>query len=324
MANDILKLYPQYSTQTSDRRKQNLAVEFDRRSGFDRRAQQRPVLDESIKKDLFKINSTVEDTFASFNKNSAAMSAQNKNREIWSLLLSPIPFARRILNIDNNAKDENPVKAAGIGAIAALNVKEDARDLLGIIGRTKSNATEGFHSKYSFFLGTPLENCLTKTDLGLSIRRRLDGTLCDTKLGHKILDVFNIKKQSGVVTKEIHHLNNKLETVTRIYNQYDGSKIAKLIARTLDRIPKLSVIVALALELPSLIKAKAEDKPKQAVNSTLSVICSVGFGALFSALLAPIHPALPVMGLGIGYYVGNKIAKAIGFKLDNNVKSDAG
>ena len=54
----ISGLYPQYQ-RSSDRRQQNIPVAVDRRSGTDRRSEDRVVLDKQLTKDIFEVKSKV-------------------------------------------------------------------------------------------------------------------------------------------------------------------------------------------------------------------------------------------------------------------------
>ena len=54
----ISSLYPQYQ-RNQDRRQQNIPVAVDRRSGVDRRSQDRVVLDTQLTKDIFEVKSKV-------------------------------------------------------------------------------------------------------------------------------------------------------------------------------------------------------------------------------------------------------------------------
>ena len=54
----ISSLYPQYQ-RNQDRRQQNIPVAVERRSGVDRRSQDRVVLDTQLTKDIFEVKSKV-------------------------------------------------------------------------------------------------------------------------------------------------------------------------------------------------------------------------------------------------------------------------
>lgn len=329
MESNLLKLYPTQLV-SSDRRQSNIPVEIERRSGKDRRAEQRLTLKSDLKDDITKVKTNFDKIYVSFkeydtlSKSSPAYYAsiiKNKktktNKELINLALSPIPMARRIVNIDNNEEDHNIFKAIGLAAIAFINLKEDLRDIMSIFGKTKSHAPDGYYSKYGFFVGTSAEGRLQKSEWGRSILK-LDRTMGETVFDNLIKNKLKVNVTREKFNKEINHIGGKAEKVLRRHVKLEGNKIGKLITLTLYRIPILSLFIVGILETPSIIKAKKNTKLKQATNSALNVVLGIGVGAFFSALLAPINPALPVMGLGVGYYVGGKIAKAIGFKLNTN------
>ena len=54
----VNRLYPQYQ-RSQDRRQQNIPVAVDRRSGKDRRSEDRVVLDKQLTKDIFEVKSKV-------------------------------------------------------------------------------------------------------------------------------------------------------------------------------------------------------------------------------------------------------------------------
>ncbi len=56
--NKIASLYPQYRS-SEDRRKQNIPVAIERRSGFDRRSSDRVVMDKQLTKDIFEVKSKI-------------------------------------------------------------------------------------------------------------------------------------------------------------------------------------------------------------------------------------------------------------------------
>lgn len=58
MINNITSLYPQYQY-NGDRRQNNIPVAVDRRSGTDRRTQDRVVLDTKLTKDIFEVKGQV-------------------------------------------------------------------------------------------------------------------------------------------------------------------------------------------------------------------------------------------------------------------------
>lgn len=333
MSDNLLKLYPQTQATTADRRQQSISVDFERRSGKDRRLEQRKNLAPEIKNDVNKVKTRFDEVYAAFKEYDNLTKPTNDyfsknlpsktqkiqiNKELIDLALSPIPMARRLVNIENNKESDNKFKVLGLLAIAATNVKEDLRDLMTIFGRAKSEAPKGYYTKYGFLVGTTIEEKLQKAKNGKAILK-LDKTIGETVFDNFIKNTLKVKITRQKFNKEITHLNGNVEKVIRRHIQIEGGgKIAKLIALSLYRIPKLSVIAAALLEIPTILKTKNKDKLKQITNSALSVGLGISCGAICSALLAPISPALPVIGLGVGYYIGNKLSKTIGFKINAN------
>ena len=333
MTDNLLKLYPNQPTPLKDRRQSSVPVDVDRRSGADRRADSRMNLQPGLQKDVVQIKSKMDELYTAFkgydieqnknidyyknflnNKTPQKASPAIKN-EVLDFALSSIPFARRIVNIDKNNKEDNKVKATGLTLIALTNVAEDLRDILTIFGKVKSTAPKDYYSKYGFFVGTSIEDNLQKKSWGKKILQ-LDRTVGDLDITKRVLRRLGFRYDRKHFDKEIQHLNGKMEVFDRRYVKFFGNRFRKTIGLALYRIPLLSVGVAALLELPNIIKAKKGNKGKQAANSVMSVVLSATTGALLSAALAPINPVLPILGLGAGYYIGGKIAKAIGFKLN--------
>ena len=65
---DVNRLYPQYSV-SSERRKQNISVPFERRSGNDRRAEERVAMDANLTRDIFEVRNSISELHKSTQKN---------------------------------------------------------------------------------------------------------------------------------------------------------------------------------------------------------------------------------------------------------------
>jgi tetrahydromethanopterin S-methyltransferase subunit F len=224
--------------------------------------------------------------------------------------------ARRIVNIKNNKDGDNPIKAVGLTAIAAINAKEDIRDLLSIVGNVKSKAPKDYYAKYGFFVGTTVEEVLKKFDPDFKFLKSTDITVGEWPIIIKLFDKLKINPDIATAEKTVKHILKQEEALVRNYVHLEGgTKVTRLIGYALHRMPQLSLLTSGLLELPSVFKAKKKDKLKQVINSTLNVICGATFGAFFSASVAILVPkmiGLPIMALGVGYYLGSKIAKALG------------
>lgn len=289
----VLKLYSQFS-QLIDRRQESESVENDRRSGIDRRVN----IDSSLRQDLKQVT----DTFKAY---------VPQNNSVIEGALNTIPTTRRLVNVKDN-KDNNKVKAAGLGLIGLINAKEDLRDLMSIIGRSKSEAPEGYFALYKFFAGSFLERPLENTDIGMFILHKLDKPIADTEIGRIIQSKLDVKEEREIFQKQIKFPFNKKEIIIREYIKHDGSFIGKLVCLSMNRATKLGLLFMSLLELPAIYKsAKEKGDYSQITKSIVNVASCTICGALGSALLSLItcgHPASSVIGLGLGLFVGNKLS----------------
>lgn len=57
---DVNRLYPQYSV-SSERRKQSISVPFERRSGTDRRSEERVSMDTNLTRDIFEVRNSISE-----------------------------------------------------------------------------------------------------------------------------------------------------------------------------------------------------------------------------------------------------------------------
>ena len=129
-------------------------------------------------------------------------------------------------------------------------------------------------------------------------------------------------KAMKYVQKKCSKNHIKIETVKRKSVKYTGALSRRLLGYALDRIPVLSIVVAALLEIPAITEAvKERDDKKQIVKSGLSLSLSISIGALLSAagamasFIPIIGPALPIIGLGVGFFLGNTAAKKINEKI---------
>ncbi|MDD3012071.1 MAG: hypothetical protein PHC34_00010 [Candidatus Gastranaerophilales bacterium] len=322
--------------QKTDRRQQSLSVENERRSGADRRSGvdrrlQQSLLNFSgsennelygkrtIAADINLINKTGIDTFTH---------TSDEVKEVIFGAASLIPGARRIVLIDDNAENHNNVKAAGLGLVGLINLKEDIRDVLSIFGLAKSEATEGYYSKFKFFNGTLLEKPLKKSELGKKIFYNSDITIGDLKFTDKIYDYLGIQRQTNFFNKTVDYAGVSKETFNREYVNFIAKKgtelsksglfAGKLVGLTMNRMPVLSLAIAGALELPNIIEALKNGNGKnQTLKSATSVGLSITTGALLSSFLTitgHLGPAGSIIGLGLGFLIGSKTAKFINSK----------
>lgn len=271
---------------------------------------------ETIKKTFAAIESDADTFIKQVCKyDNASRQPKNKINPVLEGVASSIPYGRRIVNIENNAEDNNPAKAVGLGAIALINLKEDFRDSLSIVGRSKSEAPKDYYAKFKFFAGTPIEKWLEKTKWGQDFLDNFDKTLGETRFGVRLRSLFGVDKDiHQVYAKEVHFPFRKPEIVYREYVKNEGKFLGKLLSLTSYRITGLGVLVAALLEIPKIydkIKNKNDylQIPKSAVNVVSYTVCGA-LGSTFLSL-ATGHPAGSIIGLGLGTYIGNKLAKFI-------------
>ena len=173
----------------SDRRINSKPVSFERRSNIDRREKERPTVDLKVKWDLESIKKTFapfikDDTFEITSKKEFKSAKITDNIYIKGAL-SAFPIARRLSPIQENTDDNNTFKTVGLAGLAAINLKEDYRDILTVLGRTETTAKECYYSRFKFFAGTSFENFLLKSSFGEKIFNGCDITLADTKFSKK-------------------------------------------------------------------------------------------------------------------------------------------
>ncbi len=265
-----------------------------------------------LNNDLNRIHNGV-DVFIKTLNNTEKKISNNPLQMLFTGLLGIIPATRRISPIEDNEKGNNRFKAFGLGLLALINLKEDFRDMLSICGLSRSNAPKGYYSKFKFFVGTPVENWLKKTERGQDFFDDWDTTLADTKIGDKIYNYMNIKEDLRRFPKETKFPFCKPEIIHREYTKLEGKFLGRLACLTMNRVTKIGLVFMSLLELPSIYKAIKINDYSQIPKSALNVVSCTVCGGLFSALLSLLthSPAGSVIGLGLGLFIGNKIQQLI-------------
>ena len=311
------------SSKQPDRRQESRKVALDRRSGIDRRSVPRFSMDSKLCCDIQNVKDTYNsvipktsffideinrrDTFVKQNKS-------NPDNVAIEGVIDAIPLARRIIAIKNNKDNDNHIKAIGLGLIALINVIEDLRDLLSFFGKSRSQAPEGYYSVYRFFAGIPIENWLSKREWGQKILVNWDTTLVGTKYKENIYNFFNVKEDRQFFEKETKIPFVGTENILREYIKLEGPFVSRLACLSMNRITKIGLIVMSVLELSPIFKAIKNKKdfsqiPKSAINVISSTICGAALSAAASLIFGV--PAASVIGLGLGIFIGNRIAKLI-------------
>lgn len=110
----IYSLYPKYNNQ--DRRIQTDPVDFERRSGIDRRSNVRVKLDPALTNDIFVLRNKVESQ-----KEKEAVSFGSNNQIVSHMTNLLQPIKKNELKHTNNATNSNTIPEAGVlgGALAS-------------------------------------------------------------------------------------------------------------------------------------------------------------------------------------------------------------
>ena len=316
---NIFKLYPQYNQQ-SDRRKQNIPVDLERRSCVNRMESTRPTLDLKLSQD---INRT-KDIFAPFLNTPQIQQPQFEHksnttfRQIVISALSPVVPVRRISSLPDNVEDGNYARAAGLIGLMVMNLPEDGRDLQDgwkqiTTGEIPEHYKKGYQSAFSFFRGTFLEPLTRNTNpLGEKIYN-LDKTLYDTTFGQKIMEFLKTDIEHSIKTKRSDINDNFVKAY-----KFAGTKLGKIMGRSLLRMTKLGVAALSILEIPAIYKAftkrdsikeNVKAGSKQTTKSAMYVTSMISGIGIIGAILAKKGPAYSLLGMGIGSAIGGLISK---------------
>ncbi len=119
---DVNRLYPQYSV-SSERRKQNISVPFERRSGLDRRSEERVALDTNLTRDIFEVRNSISEL-----KKTAQKNAQKIDVDASISISAPASLnSDQFIKTHNSKKIEQveksfepPSTAALMGGILAI------------------------------------------------------------------------------------------------------------------------------------------------------------------------------------------------------------
>lgn len=113
----IHKLYPQYRI-ISDRREQNTPVSFERRSGVDRRSENRVNLDTNLTRDIFEIKSKISQTPKTDQKNIEKVTFTQNSAKAAQNSINTDQFIRTTKPNSTEAqkKDSKPPSTTGLAA----------------------------------------------------------------------------------------------------------------------------------------------------------------------------------------------------------------
>jgi len=321
---EVSKLYPQF--QSNDRRQQNIFVDNDRRSGANRRVN----LDTRTRNDLKE----VKDVFEAFR----TPQLENKNttfRQAIMAVLSPIVPVRRISSLPDNIDDGNYERAAGLVALAIVNLPEDTRDLKDAAkqifkGELPNYDYKNCQAPFSFFRGTALEPIVNKMGKVGILLHKGDIPLSETKFGQFLIRKLNIDINpfnAETTGRKVPQVGINPETGKTIIGEIDvlaykveGKSFSKLVGRSLLRIPVISVIALSLLELPTIIKKindgndltnKINEGIIQTVKASINVSSILTGIGIVGALFARKGPAFSLLGMGIGSVAGACTSKTV-------------
>ena len=100
---DVFKLYPQYRV-PQDRRQQNIQIPTDRRSGFDRRSDDRVKLNGNLTKDIFVVKSSLSQL---------QNSEKNHSNKMLIKALDSTSFGRKVLSALQSVNNQEMNKETG-------------------------------------------------------------------------------------------------------------------------------------------------------------------------------------------------------------------
>ena len=239
------------------------------------------------------IDSVLEyDSFIKHQKNKTNKEKQERiKHEAEICVISTCAFSRRYDTVVEAFKNKEYIKALGKGFIQILSVHEDWRDVKSAFKQLiqwdfKKNETQ---KPFAFIRDT----FLYKYKPFYEFAEKYDKTLFDFKISKWLLKIIGLTKK---------------ERIDNSFKFY-GNPFAKVTARAFTRIPVLSLGFLSLLEIPTIINKK--DHIKQIKKSTVNVTSVIFTGAFIGAIGAYLGPIGSLLGLGIGTYLGNKLAQRI-------------
>jgi len=278
----------------TDRRQNNMPVEFDRRSGTDRRNNFETLIQQNVNDKL--------DTFAYF-------------RQQQPICVSPISIIQpidKVEDIQDCIKEKNYFKAFGVGLFLINSFGKDVLELKsfrdGFINIIKNRkfVREDCEIPHSFASGTEI----IKIE-HFEILRKIDKTLFDLTFGKLIL------KKLGMTKRDKLHTGLFYKNGKPIYKfKIIGNKYVEIIGRAFLRTPVLGIAILSLLEAPSIFNKKKHRK-EQIIKSTISVASITAGGAILGAIGA-YYPPFGFIGAGLGSYLGYKFSDYINKKVNES------
>jgi hypothetical protein len=158
--------------------------------------------DSKLKTDIYQVQQTFKDFVEPAKEVKQEIDRLDKKREARRVVfsaLSPIVPVRRLSSLPDNIEDGNYERAAGLLALAAVNLPEDTRDLKSACkqifkGELPKYDFKNYQTPFSFFRGTALEPVVNKMGkLGVKLLS-FDKTLYSTKFGKFLRQKLNIDR----------------------------------------------------------------------------------------------------------------------------------
>ena len=256
--------------------------------------------------------------------------------ELFKMASSPIAPIRRVLGVKDSSERNKKIKTAGLALLALNNLPMDFSDINSVLRQIKNKkiAPNPTQMEFTFAQDTllefPLRQLRKKFDTQKfdTVYDKIDKSLFNTKIGQKIVKAMNL-----TVTREIKPgesmdiIKNGLKQ-NKVYIIKGKSKIAKLICRSMMRIPVLSVAAFALLEIPDIVNAvkneeqkdkKIQAAGKQLLKSGINIASMVAGMAAVGAVLDRRFGAIgSLIGIGLGNYFGEKAGTFVNNKLFEN------
>ena len=225
------------------------------------------------------------------------------------------------------------IKGIGKGLVAGLNYLDDSSDTKLLAKKDWSVIREEFanygksmfniekfiqQNKFTFLKSTPIGMFAEKHKWLKDFIDKIDKTLIDSKWVQSIIKKCDKTAEiiiDDTATRPIKPLfSNKKFIINCGQVQVKGRFLTKLLVGSLTRITRLNILAALGLEVPAIIlSCRNNDGKNGMARSLTSVTGVIAGGAILGALCIPI-PGLPLIGLGLGTWLGGLAAKKINDK----------
>ncbi len=230
-------------------------------------------------------------------------------------ILSPVPTIRRVNSLPGELEDKNYSRAAGVAALAAMNIPADWRELK--LAIKNPFVYEGQHAS-KLAKGTFLNPFIKKNNWLNNFFSKFDITAYNTGFGKFIREKFNIKIDPKSLKRGSSGEMPKVK--------FMGNSLQKLAGRTLYRIPVLGLAASSLFEIPALIEStqiegslwdKTKSFCKQLCKSASHITLVNGAIAIGGAMLVPFGFLPALFGMAIGSAIGLSASQVVRKGLDS-------